>query len=196
MVNHKAFDYLVFIGRFQPFHYAHKEVIDTAFTMSCHVVLVLGSAQNERSTKNPFSVLEREQMIRGAFSAEQQKYLHFVPIIDLYNDVKWTNAVKEGVSALVDPNAKVGLIGHFKDESSYYLKLFPQWQLIELENLKNELSATPLREKYYRGEIDQKSFPPNVQEFLNQFKHNQIYSSLQDYFHRDDKRVIEITKEA
>lgn len=196
MEDSKAFDYLIFIGRFQPFHFAHKEVIDIAFSMSRNVILVLGSAQDERSIKNPFSAVERERMIRGSFSTEQQQHLHFVPIIDLYNDVKWTNAVKAGVNAKVSAVDKVGLIGHFKDESSYYLKLFPEWQLIELENLKNALSATPLREKYYRGEIDREHFPQNVQDFLAEFQHTQMYSILQDYYQREDKSVIKITKEA
>lgn len=192
----KAFDYLIFIGRFQPFHFAHKEVIDIAFSMSHNVILILGSAQDERSIKNPFSAAEREQMIRGGFSQAQQIHLHFLPIVDLYNDVKWTQAVKDGVNTVVSAQDKVGLIGHFKDESSYYLRLFPEWQLIELENLKNALSATPLREKYYRGEIDTEYFPLNVQDFLSEFQHTKMYPVLQDYYQRQDTSVIKIEKEA
>ena len=194
--NQKAFDYLVFIGRFQPFHNAHKEVIDIAFTMSQNVILVLGSAQNERSLKNPFSAIEREEMMRGAFDDKQQANLHFVPIIDFYNDVKWTKAIKDGVNKIVDQESKVGLIGHFKDESSYYLRLFPEWQLVELENLKNALSATPLREKYYKGEIDREHFPNNVQQYLEYFQANAIYKQLQDHFLRKDSTVLETKEEA
>lgn len=185
------FDFLVFIGRFQPFHFAHKEVIDIAFSMSQQVILVLGSAQNERSIKNPFSIAEREQMILGSFSAAEQKKLYFVPIADLYNDVKWVNAVKAGVNAMTGENTKIGLIGHFKDESSYYLRLFPEWQLVELDNLKNALSATPLREKYYRGEIDQEHFPDHVKQFLSEFKTTLWYSKLQQRYHHQDMSVIQ-----
>ena len=191
MSAQKPFDYLVFIGRFQPFHIAHQEVIDIAFSLSENVILVLGSAQNERSIKNPFSADEREQMIRGAYTVDQQSHLHFVPIIDLYNDVKWTKAVTDGVNAVVSPDSKVGLIGHFKDESSYYLRLFPNWQLVELENLKNALSATPLREKYYQGEIDRNKFPLNVQAFLADFQKNEIYPKLQQKFQQNDSSILE-----
>lgn len=194
MENQKVFDYLVFIGRFQPFHYAHKEVVDIAFRMSNQVILVLGSAQDERTIKNPFSVEERQLMIRDAYSEDQAKRLHFVRIIDLYNDVKWTAAVKSGVNSITTPDAKIGLIGHFKDESSYYLRLFPEWELVELENLKNEMSATPLRNKYYVGEIQKDSFPPNVEKFLIQFQHNPIYPVLQDYFKRNDTSILQIEK--
>ncbi|MFU8926452.1 nicotinate-nicotinamide nucleotide adenylyltransferase [Acinetobacter puyangensis] len=193
----KKFDYLVFIGRFQPFHFAHKEVIDIAFDMSKNVILVLGSAQNERTIKNPFSIAEREQMILGNFNVDQQRHLFFVPIIDLYNDKKWVKAVTDGVKAVTDgvtavtgEGHKVGLIGHFKDESSYYLRLFPEWELVELDNLKNALSATPLREKYYRGEIDREHFPDNVQQFLQQFKNSEWYPKLQQYYLKQDLSVV------
>lgn len=186
----KKFDYLVFIGRFQPFHFAHKEVIDIAFDMSKNVILVLGSAQNERTIKNPFSIAEREQMILGNFNVDQQRHLFFVPIIDLYNDKKWVKAVTDGVTAVTGEGHKVGLIGHFKDESSYYLRLFPEWELVELDNLKNALSATPLREKYYRGEIDREHFPDNVQQFLQQFKNSEWYPKLQQYYLKRDLSVV------
>ena len=192
MSAQKPFDYLVFIGRFQPFHIAHQEVIDIAFGLSENVILILGSAQDERSIKNPFSANEREQMIRGAYAQEQQQHLHFVPIIDLYNDVKWTNSVKQGVANIVSDQAKVGLIGHFKDESSYYLRLFPNWQLVELENLKNALSATPLREKYYQGEIDQDKFPSNVEDFLKEFQKTEIYQKLQEKFQKKDTSILDL----
>lgn len=193
MKDVKAFDYLIFIGRFQPFHYAHKEVIDIAFSLSKNVILVLGSAQDERTIKNPFSASEREQMIRASFDKRLQNHLYFVPIIDLYNDVKWTKAVTEGVERVLATEGevkKIGLIGHFKDESSYYLRLFPKWELVELENLKNSLSATPLREKYYQGVIDHVYFPSQVQDFLKNFQAGEWYPKLQDHFNRNDSTII------
>lgn len=186
----KMFDYLVFIGRFQPFHLAHQEVIEIALSMSEKVILILGSAQNERTIKNPFSVVEREHMILGSFSEHQRQRLICVSMIDLYHNEKWTNAVKSAVNAVTHTGKKVGLIGHFKDESSYYLNLFPEWQLIELDNLKNALSATPLREKYYRGEIDQQHFPPHVQHFLQYFQQSQWYPKLQQHYQRQDMSII------
>lgn len=194
----KVFDYLVFIGRFQPFHVAHREVMDIALSQSEHVILVLGSAQDERSIKNPFSIAEREQMILSSFDDETQKRIHFVPIIDFYDDEKWVNAVKDGVEDFINTHhqaekndLKTGLIGHFKDDSSYYLALFPEWQLVELENLKNQLSATPLRAKYYQGEIDQDHLSTEVQAFLIEFQNSEWYPLLQDAFQQqDDSPVI------
>ena len=181
------FDYLVFIGRFQPFHLAHMQTVQIALAHSENVILALGSAQDERNIKNPFSALEREQMILSNFSQDDQKRIHFVHVIDVYNDVKWVKLVKSLVSEVVKPTDRVGLIGHFKDDSSYYLQLFPEWKMLELESLVGAISATPLREAYYRGEIKEQDFPQGTIDFLQHFKTSAFYPALQTKFEQNDK---------
>lgn len=179
------FDYLIFIGRFQPFHLAHLAVIEEAFKHSQKVIILLGSAQPERTLKNVFNVLERQQMILAAFPPEQQQRIAFGALVDVYDDVKWTKAVKQAVANIViDPSKKVGLIGHFKDQSSYYLSLFPEWPLVELENFYY-LSATPIREKYLAGELpDSSEVPESTIQFLKDFQHSAHYLALQQLYHQ------------
>ncbi|WP_171066048.1 nicotinate-nicotinamide nucleotide adenylyltransferase [Acinetobacter proteolyticus] len=186
-----TFDYLVFIGRFQPFHLAHMQTIEIALQQSQNVILALGSAQSERNIKNPFLATEREQMILSNFSEQEQKRIHFVHVVDVYNDEKWVKQVKDLVNAVIQPNAKVGLIGHFKDESSYYLRLFPEWQMVELDSLKDSISATPMREAYYRGEIQTEFFPQGTIQFLSEFQKSAIYQQLQQKFKHNDPSNID-----
>ena len=186
MMKYK-FDDLVYIGRFQPFHLAHMQTVKIALEQSQNVILALGSAQNERNIKNPFSALEREQMILSNFSEEHQKRIKFVHVFDVYNDEKWVNLVKSLVADVTQSSDKVGLIGHFKDESSYYLELFPEWEMLELESLVGSISATPLREAYFRGEIIDKEFPLGTQEFLKKFKQTEIYQQLCEKYRNGDK---------
>ena len=188
-----TFDYLVYIGRFQPFHLAHMQTIKIALENSQNVILALGSAQNERNIKNPFSAEEREHMILSNFSKEDQDRIHFVHVIDVYNDEKWQKLVKSLVAAVVQPNDKVGLIGHFKDDSSYYLKFFPEWEMLELDSLKGAISATPLREAYFRGEIIEREFPLGTQEFLEKFQKTEIYQQLKLKFEQNDKSNLDLT---
>lgn len=186
-----TFDYLIFIGRFQPFHLAHMQTIEIALQQSQHVVLALGSAQSERNIKNPFLATEREQMILSNFSEKDQKRIHFVHVIDVYNDEKWVKQVKSLVNQVIHPNAEVGLIGHFKDESSYYLALFPEWEMVELDSLKDSISATPMREAYYRGEIQTEFFPKGTIQFLTEFQKKDTYQKLQQRFNEDDRSNLD-----
>lgn len=182
-----TFDYLVFIGRFQPFHLAHMQTIQIALQQSQNVILALGSAQNERNIKNPFLAIEREQMILSNFSQEDQARIKFVHVIDVYNDEKWQKLVKSLIHNVVEVDAKVGLIGHFKDDSSYYLKFFPEWKMVELESLAGALSATPMREAYYRGEIQNDKFPEGTIHFLQEFQQTEMYRQLSCKFAMNDK---------
>ena len=182
-----TFDYLVFIGRFQPFHLAHLQTIKIALEQSSNVLLALGSAQNERNIKNPFLATEREQMILSNFSEADQVRIKFVHVIDVYNDEKWQKLVKTLVAEITQPDDRIGLIGHFKDDSSYYLKFFPEWPLVELDSLKGAMSATPIREAYYRGEIDEHAFPAGTVKFLQNFQITDTYKQLQKHFKNQDK---------
>jgi len=186
-----TFDYLVFIGRFQPFHLAHMQTIKIALQQSQQVILALGSAQNERNIKNPFTAAEREQMILSNFSEADQQRIKFVHVIDVYDDQKWQQLVKSLVTEVAESDTKIGLIGHFKDESSYYLKLFPEWQMVELDSLVGAISATPLREAYYRGEIIESAFPLGTSEFLHKFQNTSTYQQLQHKYLTQDKNNLE-----
>lgn len=176
------YDAMVFIGRFQPFHLAHWQTVKIALQQAKQVILCLGSAQDERSLKNPFLASERQQMILSNFDADEQQRIVFVSIIDVYNDVKWKALVRQGVANCVAAQASIALIGHMKDESSYYLDLFPEWDTCSLDSLHGAISATPLRHAYYEGEILSQHFPAGTIEFLTQFQHSEAYHHLQQQF--------------
>lgn len=181
------YDYLVFIGRFQPFHLAHWQTVKIALAQAKKVILCLGSAQEERSLKNPFLAVEREQMILQNFEASEQKRIHFAYIVDVYNDEKWQKQVREKVSQIVqqtnETTVNIGLIGHHKDDSTYYLNLFPEWERVDLESLHNAISATPLRQAYYQGQILTEHFPQGTVQFLQDFQQTAMFKALQQQYH-------------
>ncbi len=122
-------------------------------------------------------------MILSNFSLDEQKRIRFVHVVDVYNDEKWVKQVKSLVNGVIEPNSKVGLIGHFKDESSYYLRLFPEWVMVELDSLKDSISATPMREAYYQGKIKTDAFPKGTIQFWKNSKiHRYIYSYSKSFY--------------
>ena len=142
-------DALVFIGRFQPFHNGHKAVIEAALEQAKEVVVVVGSSFAARNIRNPFTFQERKAMIEATFpyhTLDGLGRLHIVPVSDYpYDDHKWMNAIQRVVDATV-PHAKdIGLIGHSKDHTSYYLEIFPEWKNhVEVPNV-NCINATDIR---------------------------------------------------
>ena len=178
----KHYHYLVFIGRFQPFHNGHKAVIEEALKRSNEVIILIGSANLPRSLRNPFSVAERTAMIKGAYSKDEAARIHCVALDDvLYNDTRWLQYVQAGVRSVTgDLRSDIGLIGHSKDSSSYYLSLFPHWASISVPSYHN-LSATPIRDSYLMGATPtSERTPESTRKILDQFKKTTEYQQLHE----------------
>lgn len=179
--NTKMRDALVFIGRFQPFHNGHKAVIDTALEQAKEVVVVVGSSFAARNIRNPFTFQERKAMIEAVFPTDRVKV---VPVSDYpYDDNKWVNAIQKIVDETV-PHAKdVGLIGHSKDSTSYYLNIFPRWKNhVEVEDVDG-INATDIRNygfenKTFRGIDDVKFLPKPVFIQLLSFQASTWFTNL------------------
>jgi bifunctional NMN adenylyltransferase/nudix hydrolase len=145
------YDALVFIGRFQPFHKGHESVIDTAIEKAKEVIIVVGSSFASRSTRNPFTFDERKAMIKAVYPQDNVKV---VPMSDYpYDDNKWVGAVQSTVYSAMkfspDP-LKIGLIGHEKDGTSYYLKIFPTWGNESVPSVDG-IHATDIRESAFEN---------------------------------------------
>ncbi len=124
-------DVIVVIGRFQPFHRSHLLLIQFALQTGKRVVLVLGSSAKARSPRNPFTVAEREAFVRACFSDEENDRITVTSARDHFQaDEAWIAEIQGKVNPFVLEGEKVGLLGKFKDSSSYYLNMFPQWERI------------------------------------------------------------------
>lgn len=157
----------VFIGRFQPFHNGHKHVIETALKEFDSVVVMIGSANQPRSARNPFTFEERSQMIKSAFRFNNEdKRIGIFPLVNcLYNDTAWINQVRQNVRDHIgaDTNTEIHLVGYAKDHSSYYLNLFPDWKSFNVspytyweqrtvrEAYPKVLDATEIRNDLYKN---------------------------------------------
>lgn len=133
------------IGRFQPFHHGHEVICRHALDNCERLLVVLGSGQQARSVRNPWTDAERQQLIRDSLPDIAPQRLLFESVPDVfYNEKVWLDLVDKAVHRHADDRG-VCLFGHTKDSSSYYLALFPQWGYEELPSFQ-DLSATPLRE--------------------------------------------------
>lgn len=164
------YDVIVYIGRFQPPHLAHIETIKQALKQSSNVVVLVGSATQPRTTKNPFTWDERAEMIKASVPQEYVDSLVVAPIRDKkYNDPQWVKQVQEIVQIFANADQTVGIIGHSKDETSYYLSMFPQWESIEVDNI-NDMHATDIRDSYFS--TDEEDFDLHVAPKLPQPIHD------------------------
>ncbi|NWN82984.1 MAG: bifunctional nicotinamide-nucleotide adenylyltransferase/Nudix hydroxylase [Halomonas sp.] len=149
------FDCLVFIGRFQPPHLGHLAVIHEALKRARQVIVMVGSAWQARSLRNPWRFEERRAMLRSAFDTDDNERLAIVPLLDaLYNNDVWVRDVQRKVRDIASPLEarlpRIGLIGANRGQSSYYLTLFPQWESVSVP-LVEGISASQIRERLFHS---------------------------------------------
>lgn len=192
----KQYDNIVYIGRFQPFHNAHLEIIKRASTLASNVIIIIGSKSTARSPKNPFSFQERREMITESLICSGIYNFTIFGINDYtYNDSLW---LKE-LCSVIPNTGKTAIIGHNKDSSSYYLKLFPQYTYLNFDaypSTSQVIDATKIRAVFYTGDTEflysfiKNVVPEYVFNFLvHKFKKTEAYNFVvaENNFYKDYK---------
>ena len=171
----------VFIGRFQPFHTGHRDVVAASGARADTMLILVGSAYRPRSWKNPFSFAERERFIFDGLDGVAMP-VAVLPLVDtLYNDRAWATNVRTAVrlhlrSKGLDPDATdIVLTGFEKDKSSQYLRWFPEWELLPAApslHDKAVINATEMRERLFFPQTN------DIEAMSNKFGAKQVENVL------------------
>lgn len=166
MSDTKAYDYAIFIGRFQPLHLGHEAIIRKAFEIAKTPLIFVGSATASRSLRNPFTFEERKIMISRALQdiirdldAEDEREFDWriQGISDsAYNFHDWLIRVKKDITRITQEdhidNPRIALLGHYKDDTSYYLNYFPEYDFIPVDTMEGGIGSTAIREEIFGHE--------------------------------------------
>ncbi|VAW74157.1 Nicotinamide-nucleotide adenylyltransferase, NadM family / ADP-ribose pyrophosphatase [hydrothermal vent metagenome] len=153
----QKFDYAVYIGRFQPFHLGHMHCVTEALQNAEKLIIVIGSTNQARSFRNPWSFEERQQMMVESLSRSQLSRIIFVGIEDsFYEPGQWRTEVRRLVADSITSdrhgkrksNASVLITGHFRDNTSQYLRQFMEWKYISVNDYQS-IHATTIRNSWF-----------------------------------------------
>jgi bifunctional NMN adenylyltransferase/nudix hydrolase len=164
----KPYGTLVLIGRFQPLHNAHLEIIKRCTALTDQLVVIAGSAERERMIKD------------AAMGLSLRVYVE--PNVDtIYNDQAWAVRVQGIVSKYVCLGTKTAIIGHKKDDSSFYLDMFPQWDYVDVEQIE-PLGATDIRDLYFKYTFNSNFIknvvPETTYDFLMNFRRTEDFAQI------------------
>ena len=76
----KDYAYAVYIGRFQPFHNEHLEVVRKGLEIADEVIIVIGSCNAAPNIRNPWSFEDRRKMIADSVFDERRR-VHIVGVV-------------------------------------------------------------------------------------------------------------------
>ncbi len=113
------------IGRFQPFHKGHMEIIKKILSENDYVIIGIGSAQFSHTLKDPFTAGERYLMISNTLETNNINNFYIVPIEDVNSNPMWVAHVE----SLTPPFRRVysnnPLVKRLFHEKSYDVKSLP-----------------------------------------------------------------------
>lgn len=145
----KPYDIGLICGRFQTFHKGHEKLVDTGLLLCDRVLILVGSAQESGTERNPYDVNTRTDIIREIYGSDQRIMIHSIPDMTNENDIchEWGRYLLNHVDKYIYKNPDLMVYGNDESRSNWFAK----------EDLKNTneliinraelpISATMLRE--------------------------------------------------
>lgn len=142
------------IGRFQPFHKGHLEVVRKVAEESDHLTIGIGSAQYSHTLENPFTAGERYLMIAESLKDAGIEKFYIVPIEDLNRYSVWVSQVISLSPPFVRVYSNNPLTRRLFFESGYDVKAPPIFN-------RSEYSGTEVRRRMAADE-DWRSLVPDA----------------------------------
>jgi nicotinamide-nucleotide adenylyltransferase len=147
------------IGRFQPFHKGHLEVVRTIAKECESVTIGIGSAQYSHTLDNPFTAGERHLMISRSLRDDGLADLSIVPIVDINRYAVWVSHVVSMVPPFKAVYSNNPLTKRLFSEAGYEVRASPLFN-------RDLYSGTEIRRRMVSGERWEHLVPEAVAEVI------------------------------
>ncbi|MCL4329537.1 MAG: nicotinamide-nucleotide adenylyltransferase [Candidatus Thermoplasmatota archaeon] len=149
------------VGRFQPFHLGHLEIIKSILKQSGSIIIGIGSAQYSHTLNDPFTAGERHLMISSSLEAEKIYDFYLVPIEDVNSNPLWVAHVESLTPKFTKVYTNNPLVKRLFAEKHYDV------HSLTLLN-RESWSGTRIRDKMLNGENWRSDVPPQVAAVIDE----------------------------
>ena len=153
----------LFVGRFQPFHKGHLEVVKKILKEVDELVIIVGSSQYSHRLDNPFTTGERITMIQKALQEEeiQLPRIWIIPVPDVHQHALW-------VSQIVGYSPKFDVV-YANEPLTRRLFLEAGFRVESMPFIKRKVYlATEIRRRMLAGENWKELVPSSVAKFIEE----------------------------
>lgn len=148
-MNIKSYDTGLIVGRFQTFHKGHEKLVDTGLMLCDRLLILVGSAQECGTERNPLNINTRTKMLRAVYGDDQNIMIYALPDLSNENDIRpeWGRYLLDNVERYIYKNPEIMIYGNDESRSGWFSKEDLK-NTTELIINRNELpiSATMLRQ--------------------------------------------------
>lgn len=186
------------IGRFQPVHLGHLDLLQRTLELGDETLVFLGSACQVPSPTNPFTWQERAEMLRRSLTNELLSRTHFLPLQDCFDTHRWAQQLAQLVQQFISESAldidSIIHLGAFNEPSVRDNPFLATWKQRPRERL-GDFNSTLLRDWLFSSassttsaihtELDHKYQPanwlhPTTLSYLSEWKKQPVFTELAD----------------
>lgn len=117
----KIFDVGLLVGRFNVFHLGHQSLADLALTMCDKLLILVGSAQESGTLRNPFSVETRIKIIKEIYP-QDNVIVRGLPDLSNENDITiaWGRYLLDNVNQIIGKNPDLMIYGNDESREGWF----------------------------------------------------------------------------
>lgn len=169
----------LFIGRFQPFHLGHLDVVKNALKDNDLLLIGIGSAETNYRPANPFTANERFQMIEMALeeaNIKPERY-RIIPIRNIDNYALWVRHIELYLPPFQKIYTGSPVVRELFENENKRLKN-PYKIIAVKQNI--QVSSSKIRELILNKKPTNKYLPPTVTTLLKEWKIEERLKNIQE----------------
>lgn len=145
----KPYDVGLICGRFQTFHKGHEKLVNTGLLLCDRLLILVGSAQEYGTERNPLNVTTRIKMIREVYGDNPNIMIYGLSDMTNENDIchEWGRYLLNNADRYIYKNPDIMIYGNDESRSDWFDKkdLKNTTELI-INRAELPISATLLRD--------------------------------------------------
>lgn len=118
----KPYDVGVICGRFQTFHIGHESLVDTALKLCDRVLILVGSAQECGTERNPLNIDTRIRMLRAIYGDDGSIIIKGISDLTNENDIRpeWGRYLLDNIDRYIYKTPELMIYGNDESRSRWF----------------------------------------------------------------------------
>ena len=151
------------MGRFQPYHLGHHNLIKEIAESAGEIIIGIGSAQVSHDPDNPFTAGERMSMITRSLVKDIDTVFYVIPLEDLRRNAVWAHHVTSMSPPFNVVYSNNPLIARLFHEAGFRVERSPLFQ-------RSEYSGREIRRRMISGEDWESLVPEETVRVIHEVK--------------------------
>lgn len=118
----KPYDCGLICGRFQTFHIGHESLVETGLKLCDRILLLVGSAQEAGTERNPYDLATRMDMLKAIYGEGTRIMMHGLSDLTDENDIRpeWGRYLLDNVDRYIYKAPELMIYGNDESRSRWF----------------------------------------------------------------------------